>query len=162
MNPTTWGLVTACAVSAATMGGVFFAFSNLVMKALGRLPEAHGVSAMQAINRAAPNPWFMVPLFGTGVVGTGLAVRAVGRLDEPGAAYELAGGAVYLVCVGLTVAYHVPRNDSLNRLDPHSVEATAEWATYLRDWTFANHARAVSAIAAGALWVLAVRDATPS
>jgi uncharacterized membrane protein len=94
------------AVSAAAMGGVFFAFSTFVMAALGRLPPAQGMAAMQEINRTAPTPWFMVPLFGTAALGIGVAVGAAG---EPGAALAVAGAAVYLAGVVLTVAYHVPR-----------------------------------------------------
>jgi uncharacterized membrane protein len=32
------------------IAGVFFAFSTFVMKALARLPAAHGIAAMQSIN----------------------------------------------------------------------------------------------------------------
>jgi len=56
------------AVGAGLSAGVFFAFSTFVMKALGRLPDTEGISAMQAINKAAPTPAFMAALFGTAAV----------------------------------------------------------------------------------------------
>ena len=45
-------LTVIAAVGAGVSGGVFFAFSSFIMKALGRLPAAEGISAMNAINRA--------------------------------------------------------------------------------------------------------------
>ena len=40
-------------VAAGTVGGVFFAFSTFVMKALARLPHAQAIAAMQSINAAS-------------------------------------------------------------------------------------------------------------
>jgi uncharacterized membrane protein len=37
------------------VGGIFFAFSAFVMKALDRLPPAQGIAAMQSIN--VPSTW---------------------------------------------------------------------------------------------------------
>ncbi|HEX6425560.1 MAG TPA: anthrone oxygenase family protein [Acidimicrobiales bacterium] len=143
------------AVSAAAMGGVFFAFSTFVMRALGRLPPAQGMAAMQEINRAAPTPWFMVPLFGTAALGVGVAVGGAG---EPGATLAAAGAAVYLAGVVLTVAYHVPRNEALDRLDAASPGSEPAWSTYLRSWTAANHLRTLTCLAAAAAWVVALRE----
>ena len=49
-------------VVAAIAGGTFFAFSNFVMPALSTLATSNGISAMQAINRAAPSPLFVATL----------------------------------------------------------------------------------------------------
>ncbi|WP_228050189.1 hypothetical protein [Tychonema sp. LEGE 06208] len=46
------------------IAGVFFAFSTFVMNALGRLPPAQGIAAMQSINIAVINPLFITALFG--------------------------------------------------------------------------------------------------
>jgi len=35
------------------------------MRALARLPAAHGIAAMQSINIAVVNPWFMTVFMGT-------------------------------------------------------------------------------------------------
>ena len=99
------------ATGAGVVGGVFFAFSTFVMRALRGLPDRDGLAAMQAINKAAPSPLFLTALLGTGVVSVGLAVSAATRLDEPGAPYQLVGSALYLTAVVLTIVYHVPRND---------------------------------------------------
>ena len=58
-------LAIVTAGGAGVVGGVMFAFSTFIMTGLGRLDPAQGISAMQAINREAPNFWFMTALFGT-------------------------------------------------------------------------------------------------
>ena len=93
-------LAAVAAVAAATNGGVFFAFSTFVMRALRDLEPRQGLIAMQSINRAAPNPLFMTLLFGTAVLSGGLAVVGLRNLDDPGAPGLVAGGVLYLVAVG--------------------------------------------------------------
>jgi uncharacterized membrane protein len=47
-----------CAVGCGLVAGFFFAFSIRVMRALGKLPAAQAVAAMQSINVGVINPWF--------------------------------------------------------------------------------------------------------
>ena len=75
-------LTIIAAVGAGVSAGVFFAFSTFVMKALGRLPTAQAISAMKAINKAAPTPLFMLALFGTAAVCIALSVVALRNLDQ--------------------------------------------------------------------------------
>ena len=89
-------LLTGATVAAATMGGVFWGFSTFIMKALDEIPVPQGVAAMQSINKFAPTPLFMIPLFGTAVVGIGLAVNGLARLDDPASKYKLLGAGIYL------------------------------------------------------------------
>jgi hypothetical protein len=51
-------LTFLAALGSALIGGLFFAFSAFVMRALGRLPPAGGIAAMQSINVAVLNPVF--------------------------------------------------------------------------------------------------------
>lgn len=137
-------LILVAAVGAGLTAGVFLAFSSFVMTGLGRAPAPVGVRAMQEINRAAPNPVFMLTLFGTALLAVGLAVAAVvGR--GPGWGLVVAGAATYLVCVGLTIGYHVPRNEALAALDPAAADTEKAWRTYLSDWTRLNHLRTIFA-----------------
>jgi uncharacterized membrane protein len=153
--PRTFTIVAA--VGAGVSGGVFFAFSTFVMKALGRLPDAEGISAMNAINKAAPTPLFMLALFGTGAVSIALSVEALRHLGQRWAAYLLIGSALYLVCVVLTMAYHVPHNNALALVDPTGPSAAHAWAQYLSPWTAWNHVRTVSALAGTTAFILALR-----
>ncbi len=43
-------LTLISALGCGLVGGIFFAFSTFVMKALTRLPPAQGIAAMQSIN----------------------------------------------------------------------------------------------------------------
>jgi uncharacterized membrane protein len=150
-------LTLLTALGCATMAGVFFAFSAFVMKALVRLPAEQGIAAMQAINVAAVTPAFMATLFGTAVACGALAVFALFAWDERFAPYLLVGSVLYLVgTILLTIAYHVPRNEALARVEPHSADAESHWARYLSGWTAWNHVRAATALAAAATFTIAL------
>jgi uncharacterized membrane protein len=146
-------LILVAGVGAGLTAGVFLAFSTFVMTGLGRAPAAVGVRAMQEINRAAPHPVFMLTLFGTALLAVGLATAAVGG-RSPGWGLVVAGSAAYLVCVVLTIAYHVPRNEALAPLDPAGPGAAEVWRTYLSDWSRLNHLRTVSAATGSVLLLL--------
>lgn len=148
-------LLSSATLGAAAMGGVFLAFSTFVMPALARLDTPDGVRAMQHINRVAPTPWFMVPLFGTATAGLVLAARSVRRLDESDARAQTFGAGLYLAAIILTVAYHVPRNDDLALLDPLGPDATSAWREYQNGWNSANHLRALLCLGAAASWTVA-------
>lgn len=156
MDGILFALTLVTALGCGAMGGVFFTFSAFVMKALHRLPAVQGIAAMQSINVVAVTPAFMTALFGTAVACIALIVVGLFMLDEPFAGYLLAGGGLYLVgTIGLTIAYHVPRNEALATLDPTSPEAASHWDRYYADWTAWNHARAAAAVAAAAALTVA-------
>jgi len=150
-------LTVVAAVGAGVSGGVFFAFSTFVMKALGQLPDAEAVTAMNAINKAAPTPLFMLALFGTGAVGIARSVVAFRHLDQSWAPFVLIGTALYLVCLVLTMAYHVPHNEALALVDPRSPGAARAWAQYLSPWTAWNHVRTVTALTGATAFILGLR-----
>jgi uncharacterized membrane protein len=158
MDGLLFGLTLATAVGSGLVGGVFFAFSNFVMKALGRLRPSEGAAAMQAINITVINLLFMTALFGTGLTSLVLLVWGIAELDEPYAGWLIAAGAVYFVGeVVLTGGYNVPRNNALARVDPESEEGERVWQTYLVEWTRANHVRTVAGLAASALLAVALQ-----
>ena len=150
-------LTVLSAVGCGVVGGVFFTFSVFVMKAVGRLPPAQGIAAMQSMNTAAPTPLFMVALLGTALACLTLAGSALFRMDEPDAVYHLVGGLLYLVAIVLTIAYHIPRNDALAVIDPNGVGAADHWSRYQSGWTAWNHVRTISSIGAAATLTVALR-----
>jgi uncharacterized membrane protein len=137
------------------MGGVFFAFSAFIMKALARLPAAQGIAAMQSINVVAVTPPFMVALFGTALACLALAVVALFKLREAGAVFLLVGSLLYLVgTILVTLVFNVPRNNALAAVTPESAEGAILWTRYVSGWTAWNTVRAVASIAAaGALTI---------
>ena len=151
-------LTLVAAVASAVVAGVFFAFSTFVMPALRRMPGTTGMPAMQSMNRMAPaSPLFMLALMGTAALCVGLAIFVlVTRAGEPGTAWVVAGCALYLVCIVITGAYHVPRNDALNLVDPASAGAAETWRHYLAGWIPWNHVRTLSPLAATIAFVVAL------
>lgn len=147
----------AAALGAGLIGGVFFAFSSFVMGALARLPAPQGIAAMQSINVVVINPLFLGILFGTGAACLGLMATALLRWQAPGAAYLLAGGAVYFVgCILVTMLGNVPRNNALATWDPNAMEAVALWGDFVPAWTGWNHVRTMAGLIASALFILAL------
>jgi uncharacterized membrane protein len=139
------------AVGCGLMAGVFFAFSTFVMRALARLPPAQGISAMQSINVAVINPWFMAPFLGTAASCGLLTVSSLVRWPTPGAVYLLVGSVLYLVgTVLVTIAFNVPRNDALAAVDPATADGARLWADFVASWTAWNHVRTAAALAASA------------
>ena len=131
--------------------GVFFAFSTFVMRALGRLPPAQGIAAMQSINVVAIGPLFMAALFGTAIACAVLAVSSALAWREPGAGFLLAGCLLYLFgAIVVTIAFNVPRNEALASSDPTSDAGARLWAGYLTSWTAWNHVRTIASLAAAA------------
>ena len=152
-------LTVVTALGCGVVAGVFFAFSTFVMKALRGLPPAQGVAAMQAINVAAiPSVFFLTGL-ATALGCVALAGWALVEWHEPFAPHLLAGSAVYLAgAIVVTMAFNVPRNNSLATVDPEGAEAAGRWSRYLAEWTVWNNVRAAAALAASAalIWALLV------
>jgi uncharacterized membrane protein len=150
-------LTLACALGSGLIAGAFFAFSTFVMRALSRLPAAQGIAAMQSINVAVINPAFLGVFLGTALASAVAIAAALIRWDRPGAACLTAGGALYLVGTFLvTVLRNVPLNDSLAGVSPDDPDGPRRWALYLRRWTAWNHVRTVAALAAAALFAVAL------
>ena len=150
-------LTSVAAVGAATVGGVFYAFSTFVMAALRRLPADQGAAAMQQINITAPGPGLMIAMMGT--AGTCLAVGIWAAVDwQAGRSLVLLGAALaYLVgTLGVTVGFNVPLNNALAVLDPAAAGTVQVWQDYLQRWTAGNHVRSAAGIAAAAAFVWAL------
>jgi uncharacterized membrane protein len=147
----------AAAVGCGLIAGAFFAFSTFVMRALGRLPAAQGIAAMQSINIAVITPPFMLALFGTGAACVALAAASLFDSPGPDSGYRLAGSLAYLAGnILVTIVFNVPLNDVLAAADPGSADGARVWASYLRRWTAWNHVRTLTALAATALLTMAL------
>jgi uncharacterized membrane protein len=147
-----------CALGTGLMAGFFFAFSICVMKALGKLPPAHAIAAMQSINVVVINAWFLSVFFGTALVCVWVMIAAFSRWHDPRATYWLAGAVFYLVgTIGVTMLFNVPRNNALAVLVPADAQAATFWSGYLSSWTAWNHVRTIAALAAAVLFAIAFR-----
>jgi uncharacterized membrane protein len=157
-----WGSTLLAALGTGLMGGVFFAFSSFVMKALASLPPPQGMLAMQSINIMAVNPLFMAALFGSTAVCVLLAVYALVSWPQRGALHLFIGSLLYLLGAFLTtVVFNVPLNNTLAGADPASVAGETLWARYLIAWSAWNHLRAAASILASAAFVFAISRLQP-
>ena len=147
------------AVGCGLMGGLLFAFSNFVMKALLQQPPASAVRTMQAINVAIVNPLFLAIFLGTALATAILAVTALLRLSTPGMPLLLAGSALFLLgAFGVTMIFNVPLNNALATQDPETAAVAQFWATYVSRWMVWNHVRTVASLAAAACLILAIHQ----
>ncbi|MGB3642620.1 MAG: anthrone oxygenase family protein [Rivularia sp. (in: cyanobacteria)] len=150
-------LMLVTAIGSALTGGIFYAFSTFIMKALSQQPVAGGIATMQSINITVINPLFMVAFLGTGISCILITILLLLQWHQPGAIYWLAGTLFYLIgTIGVTIAFNIPLNDALAALAPKSAEAATLWKIYLTDWTFWNHIRTVAAILAAALLTISL------
>jgi len=148
--------VVTLALASGLIAGGFFAFSTFVMRALGRVPPAEGIRAMQAINVVVVPSAFVVLLIATALACVGIGIAALVRRNDPGAMLVLAASVVYFAGTFLvTMLANVPLNDALAVVDANSTQGAQVWADYLVRWTMWNHVRGTAALVSSALFVLA-------
>lgn len=149
-------LAVTGAVGTGLVGGIFFAFSTFIMRALDRIPPEQGIAAMQAINVTVLNPWFFSAFFGTGLICIATGFLAWGNASGSYRACLLAGCALYLAgTILVTVAANVPWNDQLAAAGT-GADAVELWARYLSVWTWWNHVRTAASLAACGLFAIAL------
>ena len=152
-----FALTLLAALGCWVIGGIFYAFSSFIMRGLTRLPSAQGIAAMQSINVAVLNRWFLAPFVGTAVACAALVVSSLARWHEPDSIFRLVGGGLYLLGTFLvTTAFNVPRNDALAAVDPDSAAGAAQWARYVPGWTAWSTVRTAAALAAAAALTIAL------
>lgn len=138
-------------IGAGIVGGVFFAFSTFVMKALAQLPASQGIAAMQRINVVVLNPLFMAAFLGTALLSAACVLISVMDWGSVPSFLLFAAGLVYLLGSFLvTIGFNVPHNERLASLDPESSQAAGYWLVYLREWLLWNHVRLVASVASAA------------
>lgn len=147
MNAWILSLVVAALLGAALNGGVFFAFSSFVMKALSRVPSAEGIRAMQSINVVVINPAFIGVFAGTALLCLAIVLRSLFGGGESVPHWFLAGALLYVLGTFLVTALaNVPLNDRLESIVPEDGEQL--WSLYVDKWTFWNHIRTAAAMIA--------------
>ena len=157
-NQTLLILTIIAALGTGLVAGIFFAFSTFIMRSLDRISPREGIAAMQSINVAVINPWFMIAFFGTAVVCILLAIISLLDWDRPGNGYLLLGSALYFFgTILVTIIFNVPRNNELATVEPAGSESSRLWAGYVRSWTAWNHVRTVAAFSAAILFTVALR-----
>ncbi len=146
---------TTALLGSALVGGIFFAFSSFVMKALARVPTAEGIGAMQSINVVVLNPSFLGVFFGTVVVSLGAVGFALAGWGSRSASYFLGGALFYLAgTILVTMFGNVPLNNQLAAASATEPGTREVWEHYLDRWTMWNHVRTAAAMVAALLYTL--------
>ena len=146
---------TIALLGSALVGGVFFAFSSFIMKALAGVPSSQGIAAMQSINVVVINPSFLGAFMGTALLSLGVIGLALARWSHPSAMFFLGGAIFYFVGTFLvTVVGNVPLNDQLAAVSATDPAAVELWEHYLARWTMWNHVRTAAAMVAALLYTL--------
>jgi len=157
LSHVTTGLLLATALGSGLLGGLFFAFSSFVMRALDRRPPAEAVAAMQAINVTVLNPLFFLVFFGTGVTALTLGLFSLNAPTAPCALAALIGTLLYLLGgIGVTVARNVPLNQRLAAVRGDEPDPAAAWRAYYGPWTAWNHVRTIACLAASLAFMVSL------
>ena len=77
-------------------------------------------------------------------------------MSRTGPTWSAAASAYLLGPIGLTMGYHVPRNNALAKVGPESPDGARYWKRYLSEWTAWNHVRAAAALGAAAALCVAL------
>jgi uncharacterized membrane protein len=142
--------LVAATLSAGLMAGLFAAFSYAVMPGLGKAGDLAFVDGMQRINVAILNGWFGLCFGGALVFSVLAAVLHAGAGRRSVLPWIVAGAALYVVVLAVTVAANVPLNDRLAAAgdparirDLHAVREQFEGA-----WVRWNVVRALTCVLA--------------
>ncbi len=150
---------TIALLGSALVGGVFFAFSSFVMKALARVPSSEGIAAMQSINVVVINPSFLGAFLGTAFLSLGVIVLVLMSRSHPSAMFFLGGAILYFAGTFLvTIFGNVPLNERLAAVSATDLAAVDIWEHYLHRWTQWNHVRTVAAMLATLLIAMGLLD----
>ena len=149
MNLVTTVLAVVAMLGSALIGGIFYAFSSFIMKALARMPTEEGIAAMQSINIVVINASFLGAFIGTAVISLMLAVLAIKGWGMPSAPWLLAGALLYLLGTFLVTALgNVPLNEELAAVSATDSSAVAVWEHFLDHWTTLNTLRTTASVTA--------------
>ena len=155
MNSLITLLGTTALLGSALVGGVFFAFSSFVMKALARVPSSEGIAAMQSINVVVINPSFLGAFIGTALLSIVVVVLMLVDRSHPAMMFFLGGAVVYFAGTFLvTVFGNIPLNDQLAATSATDPSALELWEHYLERWTIWNHVRTAASMAAALLYIV--------
>lgn len=130
----------------ALVSGVFLAFSDFIMRALGQTSGIGGVEAMQVINREVFRWVFMTLFIGLAPISLLVAIYGGVVVGNGAGSLLIAAGLTYLVgCFAVTVFCNVPLNETLSELDTRTAQTRDFWiTTYLPRWTFWNTLRTIA------------------
>ena len=151
--------IFAAILGSALIGGIFFAFSNFIMKALQRVPSPEGMLAMQTINITVLNRGFLSVFMGTALICLILAFISIAEWELTRSPFVVGGAVAYIGGTWLvTVLGNVPLNNKLAGVERENPESLEIWVHYLERWTKLNSQRAFAAACASTLFLIGLAN----
>jgi len=156
-------LIQFAIIAYAVVCGVFLAFSDFIMRSLGKASDNGGVEAMQNINREVFR-WVFMGLF-LGLAPVSLILGGYGFFVLSGTTGYLIGsaGLAYLIgCFGVTIIFNVPMNETLGVMTSDQPGTSEYWTQiYLPNWTYWNTVRTIACALASILLLFALTSPLP-
>ena len=142
--------LVAATITLGLSAGLFYTYSASVMLGLGRSDDRTFVQAMQNMNVAIINPWFMAHFLGALLFAAVAVALHLPRDGRPVLPWIAAALVFYLVAVVVTFAVNVPLNDQLETArGADTAEAlAAARAQFEAAWVRWNIVRTVASTAA--------------
>lgn len=138
----------SASVTLVIMVGIYFIFSNTVMRSLKSMDLESGARVMVGINKDILNPTFKLIFTLSALGALYLAVNGVAQSNW----LQMWAGAVFFLGTTLvTILFNIPLNENLRRSVEGENEIVRTWQHYLVVWTRWNHLRSFSAVASSFL-----------
>ncbi len=151
----------AATLTTGLMAGTFFAFTIAVMPGLGRSDDRTFVQAMQRINVAILNGWFLVAFVGALAFTVLVAVLHLPGDVRAVLPWAIAAVVLYGATIVITGQINVPLNDTLVRAgDPDGIaDLAALRQSFEAPWVRWNLVRTLTSTGAfgSLMWALVVR-----
>ncbi len=136
-------LETLTAISFGLMAGIYFIFSNTIMKSLAIMPFEQATVTMIQINKEILNPLFFILFWGSSIGSFFIVIR---YFNEESSFSELLGSAIFLLGSSIiTLLKNVPLNKNLARVATNQIVLEKTWTNYLKYWCRWNQVRTISA-----------------
>jgi uncharacterized membrane protein len=147
----------AATLTTGMIAGLFYAYSCSVMPGLRRADAAVLVEAMQQINRAILNGWFMLCFLGAALFGAVAVILVAVDGDTAVLVPAALGFTLYVVQLAVTGRINIPLNNGLDAAGSSDPEAARR--TFERPWVRWNNVRTVLCVLATAAWCWALLQA---
>jgi uncharacterized membrane protein len=136
-------LITAI-VAAGLQAGTYYVWACGVMPGLARVDDHTFVTTLDQVNQAIVNPVFMLTFLGAPILAAAAAITG------PSAArpWLIAGLALTVATVAVTVVGNVPLNDALSRAASTDTDVAAARAAFETAWVRWNVLRTLTSTAA--------------
>lgn len=149
--------LVAATLATGLLAGLFYTFTVSVMPGLARADDRTFVTAMQKINIAIVNPWFLLTFLGAGALI--VAALLLGAGTGGALPWIVAGLVLYGVMLAITFGINIPLNNALDAVGtPDQVADLARARAHFEtSWVRWNLVRTLACTAAFACLVASLR-----